>query len=203
MPTLKFLVLRIHNTVFTVRNRARELIELLSDVEKIRAERRKAKANRSKYVGVGNDGTGGFDSGARYGGDSFNSPYNGSYGNGQLAFGYQLLSYSQITIQVVAAVALLAEARLSAILATSMKNTTLAMMNLPRHQQGRTHSVLSHLHLLRQWHHSLKLIFWVALVILHRSLALWVVWPETKRSPVWMVRGCSHLSSQNLMFHRR
>lgn len=53
----------------TVRNRSRELVELLSDVEKIRGERRKAKANRHKYTGTGNDGLS-FSSGAgsRYGG---------------------------------------------------------------------------------------------------------------------------------------
>ena len=72
---------------FIVRNRARELVELLSDVEKIRSERRKAKANRSKYTGVGNDGLSlGFESGGgRYGGsggDSLGTSYNGSYGNG-------------------------------------------------------------------------------------------------------------------------
>src|SRR5277367_5827838 len=39
-----------------VRNRSRELVELLSDVEKIRTERRKAKANKHKYTGTGNDG---------------------------------------------------------------------------------------------------------------------------------------------------
>lgn len=73
---------------FTVRNRARELVELLSDVEKIRLERRKAKTNRNKYTGVGNDGmTLGLESGGgRYGGfggDSLSSSYNGSYGNGE------------------------------------------------------------------------------------------------------------------------
>ncbi|KIM43082.1 hypothetical protein M413DRAFT_9870 [Hebeloma cylindrosporum] len=76
-----------------VRNRSRELVELLSDVEKIRAERRKAKANKSKYIGVGNDGFSGgmsFESGGggRYGGfggDSLGggggSSTYGSYGN--------------------------------------------------------------------------------------------------------------------------
>ncbi|KAF9568749.1 ENTH-domain-containing protein [Agrocybe pediades] len=74
-----------------VRNRSRELVELLSDVEKIRAERRKAKANKNKYIGVGNDGFGGgmsFESsgGGRYGGfgsyslGGGSSSYN-NYGN--------------------------------------------------------------------------------------------------------------------------
>jgi epsin len=67
-------------------------VELLSDVEKIRSERRKAKTNRTKYIGVGNDGMGfggtsNFESGGgRYGGfaGDLNSSYNGSYGNGGL-----------------------------------------------------------------------------------------------------------------------
>ncbi|KAI0927725.1 hypothetical protein AcV5_008184 [Taiwanofungus camphoratus] len=71
-----------------VRNRSRELVELLSDVEKIRIERRKAKANKHKYTGVGNDAMGFTSSGSRYGGygnDSFG--YGGgsgsrSYGSG-------------------------------------------------------------------------------------------------------------------------
>ena len=43
---------------------------LLGDVEKIRQERRKAKANRTKYQGQGNDGGMSFVSsgGSRYGG---------------------------------------------------------------------------------------------------------------------------------------
>lgn len=54
-----------------VRNRAMEIISLLSDVDKIRAERRKAKANRSKYVGVGSEQFSGVSfnmGGNRYGG---------------------------------------------------------------------------------------------------------------------------------------
>ncbi|KAF8817054.1 ENTH-domain-containing protein [Phlegmacium glaucopus] len=79
-----------------VRNRSRELVELLSDVEKIRAERRKAKANKSKYVGVGNDGFGGgmsFDSGGgRYGGfggDSLGGggSFSGNYSNDHVSGG--------------------------------------------------------------------------------------------------------------------
>jgi len=73
-----------------VRNRSKELVELLSDVEKIRAERRKAKANKNKYIGVGNDGFAGgmsFESGGggRYGGFGSDSlgggSSSGSYGN--------------------------------------------------------------------------------------------------------------------------
>jgi epsin len=65
-----------------VRNRARELVELLSDVEKIRAERRKAKTNRHKYVGTGHDGLGlSFQSGgSRYGGfGNDNQSYSNDY----------------------------------------------------------------------------------------------------------------------------
>ncbi|KAH8992283.1 hypothetical protein EDB86DRAFT_2932572 [Lactarius hatsudake] len=68
-----------------VRNRSRELVELLADVDKIRRERKEAKANRTKYVGTGNDGLS-FSSGSgRYGGfgnDSFGGggSYSGDYG---------------------------------------------------------------------------------------------------------------------------
>src|SRR5712691_5790945 len=58
---------RLHHS-FAVRNRSKELVELLADVDKIRQERKKAKANRSKYVGTGNDGFSFGGSGERYGG---------------------------------------------------------------------------------------------------------------------------------------
>ncbi|KZV64163.1 ENTH-domain-containing protein [Peniophora sp. CONT] len=72
-----------------VRNRSKELVELLSDVEKIRNERRKAKQNKNKYTGVGNDGmsfTGSFGGGGsgRYGGfgsDSLGGGGSSSYSN--------------------------------------------------------------------------------------------------------------------------
>ncbi|RAL59885.1 hypothetical protein DID88_000512 [Monilinia fructigena] len=53
-----------------VRNRAKELAELLSDVDRIRAERKKARATRNKYTGVeGGAGLGaGMSSSSRYGG---------------------------------------------------------------------------------------------------------------------------------------
>lgn len=53
-----------------VRNRAKELTELLSDVDRIRSERKKARANKTKYTGVegGSSFGGGFSSGSRYGG---------------------------------------------------------------------------------------------------------------------------------------
>lgn len=71
-----------------MRNRSKELVELLGDVDKIRAERRKAKANKSKYIGTGNDALSFSSGGSRYGGfgsDSLgygggSSSYGGSYG---------------------------------------------------------------------------------------------------------------------------
>ncbi|KZT28737.1 ENTH-domain-containing protein [Neolentinus lepideus HHB14362 ss-1] len=68
-----------------VRNRAKEIVELLSDVEKIRLERRKAKANRSKYTGTGNDAMSFTSGGSRYGGfgsDSYSGGGSSSYGGG-------------------------------------------------------------------------------------------------------------------------
>lgn len=66
-----------------VRNRAAELGKLLSDVEMIRAERKKARTNKNKYGGVegGAGMSGGFSSGSssRYGG--FGSE-TGGYGGG-------------------------------------------------------------------------------------------------------------------------
>ncbi|THH27663.1 hypothetical protein EUX98_g6528 [Antrodiella citrinella] len=65
-----------------VRNRSRELVELLGDVEKIRQERRKAKTNKHKYTGAGNDGGSSFSSGGggRYGGFGSDSFYSGGAG---------------------------------------------------------------------------------------------------------------------------
>ena len=73
------------NEAIIVRNRSRELVELLADVEKIRTERRKAKANKHKFTGTGHDGFGlSFNSGgSRFGGfgnDSYSS--GGSHNNG-------------------------------------------------------------------------------------------------------------------------
>ena len=81
-----------------MRNRSRELVELLSDVEKIRAERRKAKANKNKYVGVGNDGFGSsFDSGySGFGNDSLiGGSYNGNYNNGTVPLFHLMSSSNQ------------------------------------------------------------------------------------------------------------
>lgn len=71
------------NQATIVRNRSRELVELLSDVEKIRTERRKAKANKHKFTGTGHDGLGlSFNSGGSrfsgFGNDTYNG--GGSYG---------------------------------------------------------------------------------------------------------------------------
>lgn len=65
-----------------VRNRSRELVELLGDVEKIRGERRKAKTNKHKYTGTGNDGMSFGSSGGRYGGFGSDSFYSGGSGSG-------------------------------------------------------------------------------------------------------------------------
>ncbi|CUA68801.1 ENTH domain-containing protein C794,11c [Schizosaccharomyces pombe 972h-] [Rhizoctonia solani] len=66
-----------------VRNRAKEIAELLSDVEKIRSERRKAKANRNKYTGTGSDGLSFASGGGRYGGFGSESlGYSGGGGGG-------------------------------------------------------------------------------------------------------------------------
>ena len=63
-----------------VRNRSKELAELLGDVDRIRAERKKARANRNKFGGVeGGAMSGGMSSGSRYGG--FGSEDSGGYGS--------------------------------------------------------------------------------------------------------------------------
>lgn len=78
-----------------VRNRAKELAELLSDVDRIRTERKKARANRNKFGGVeggagvgagGFSGSGGFSGGgggsSRYGGFGSESADFGGYSGG-------------------------------------------------------------------------------------------------------------------------
>lgn len=63
-----------------VRNRSKELAELLGDVDRIRSERKKARANRNKFGGVeGGAMSGGMSSGSRYGG--FGSEDAGGYGS--------------------------------------------------------------------------------------------------------------------------
>ncbi|EMR64610.1 putative epsin-3 protein [Eutypa lata UCREL1] len=66
-----------------VRNRAKELAELLGDVERIRSERKKARTNKAKYTGV-EGGSSGFSSSSRYGGFGSES---GGYGGGSTAYG--------------------------------------------------------------------------------------------------------------------
>jgi epsin len=81
-----------------VRNRAKELAELLSDVDRIRAERKKARANRNKFGGVeggaglggGFNSSGGFSGGgggggggsSRYGGFGSETAEYGAYNGG-------------------------------------------------------------------------------------------------------------------------
>jgi epsin len=78
-----------------VRNRAKELADLLSDVERIRTERKKARANRNKFGGVeggagvgigGFSGSGGFSGGSGSGGGGGGSRYGG-YGSEQADYG--------------------------------------------------------------------------------------------------------------------
>ncbi|KAG1170906.1 hypothetical protein G6F70_007358 [Rhizopus microsporus] len=56
-----------------VRNRAKELVELLNNTDAIKEERKKAKKNRSKYTGVGSDGGMMFASSGGYSGGSYSS----------------------------------------------------------------------------------------------------------------------------------
>ena len=75
-----------------VRNRSKELVELLSDVERIRAERKKSRATRNKYGGAegglgmsgGGSRYGGFgnESGGYGGGDSYGAYSGAVYGDG-------------------------------------------------------------------------------------------------------------------------
>lgn len=66
-----------------VRNRSKELTELLGDVDRIRQERKKARANRNKFGGVeGGAMSGGLSSGSRYGGFGSESAGYGGYSGG-------------------------------------------------------------------------------------------------------------------------
>lgn len=70
-----------------VRNRSKELTELLGDVDRIRAERKKARTNRNKFGGVEGGLSGGFSSGgSKYGGfgseDTYGAYSGGVYGDG-------------------------------------------------------------------------------------------------------------------------
>lgn len=71
-----------------VRNRAKELAELLGDVDRIRAERKKARANKAKYTGVEGGSGGGFSSSSRYGGfGSESGGYGGGGGGSSASYG--------------------------------------------------------------------------------------------------------------------
>ncbi|CDS03976.1 hypothetical protein LRAMOSA06931 [Lichtheimia ramosa] len=67
-----------------IRNRAKEIVELLNDTDKIRSERKKARQNRNKYQGVGSDSIGGMgmmsSGGSRYGGFGSDGLSSGSLG---------------------------------------------------------------------------------------------------------------------------
>ncbi|KAI9672351.1 MAG: Epsin-3, clathrin recruitment and traffic between the Golgi and endosome [Caeruleum heppii] len=66
-----------------VRNRSKELAELLSDVDRIRAERKKARATRGKYQGVEGGRTfSSSGSGSRYGGFGSGDGGYGGYSGG-------------------------------------------------------------------------------------------------------------------------
>jgi epsin len=66
-----------------VRNRSKELVELLSDVEKIRTERKKARGNRTKYAGY--EGGGGLGPGSMGGGSGSGM---GGFGSENASAGY-------------------------------------------------------------------------------------------------------------------
>ncbi|KAG8533756.1 uncharacterized protein KY384_001497 [Bacidia gigantensis] len=66
-----------------VRNRSKELADLLGDVDRIRSERKKARANRNKFGGVeGGAMTGGMAGGSRYGGFGSEEASYGGYSGG-------------------------------------------------------------------------------------------------------------------------
>lgn len=70
-----------------VRNRSKELTELLGDLDRIRAERKKARTDRNKFGGVEGGLSGGFSStGDKYGGfgseDTYGAYSGGVYGDG-------------------------------------------------------------------------------------------------------------------------
>ncbi|ROT39495.1 ENTH-domain-containing protein [Sodiomyces alkalinus F11] len=74
-----------------VRNRAKELTDLLSDVERIRAERKKARATKNKYTGVEGGrsfGSGGFSGGSGGGGGGGGSGRYGGFGSETTFGGY-------------------------------------------------------------------------------------------------------------------
>lgn len=84
-----------------VRNRAKELTELLGDVERIRSERKKARATKTKYTGVEGGAFAGGSS-SRYGGfGSESAGYGGGFSGGVYGdgggFGGQSDDYGEST----------------------------------------------------------------------------------------------------------
>ncbi|KAF9994764.1 Epsin-3, clathrin recruitment and traffic between the Golgi and endosome [Entomortierella chlamydospora] len=63
-----------------VRNRAKEFAEMLSSVDRIKEERKRAKANRNKYVGSEGSGGGFAGTGSKYGGFGSDSYFDGGSG---------------------------------------------------------------------------------------------------------------------------
>lgn len=69
--------------MYIVRNRAKELAELLNNIDLIKAERKKAKKNRNKYTGVGSEGGMSFSGGSsNYSGGSRFEGFGSSSGGG-------------------------------------------------------------------------------------------------------------------------
>ncbi|KAG0341955.1 Epsin-3, clathrin recruitment and traffic between the Golgi and endosome [Podila humilis] len=77
-----------------VRNRAKEFAEMLSSVDRIKEERKKAKANRNKFIGSEggggmSGGSGGFaGTGSKYGGFGSDSYFDSSYSGSSSGSGY-------------------------------------------------------------------------------------------------------------------
>lgn len=89
-----------HFNVFVVRDKAKQLLDLLNDNDRIREEREKARRLRDKYIGIGsNRGTfGGYNGGGGYGGNGggYNDTgggYNGGGYNGNRS-GYSGSGYT-------------------------------------------------------------------------------------------------------------
>lgn len=78
-PFLLFFFVLLFILLFVVRSRAKELAELLGDVENIKAERKKAKKNRNKYTGVGSEGGMSFSGGGAMSGGGGGGGGSGRY----------------------------------------------------------------------------------------------------------------------------
>lgn len=77
---------------------------MLSDLDRVRAERRKAKSNRNKYTGVGNDNLSFSSGGGRYGGfgsDSLGGDGGGGYGGGNDGTIYSYLGIQYLVLRIV------------------------------------------------------------------------------------------------------